>query len=95
MMSIPRAAERRQFGRRQTCLHAVIAARGRSAVPCVVRDLSAEGALLEVGQPSWLPSRFRLRIEADAFEADCEIVHRTDNAVGVRFAVASSNRAER
>ena len=79
-------AERRQFGRRQTCVHATIAPRGRPVILCVMRDVSEEGALLEVAHPEWLPSRFRLIVEALGIESDCEVVRRTDAAVGVRFA---------
>jgi PilZ domain len=78
-------AERRQFGRRQTRVHAHIALRGRPPVLCVMRDVSEEGALLEVAHPQWLPSRFRLVVEAMGIETNCEIVRRTDVSVGVRF----------
>lgn len=84
--------ERREFGRRKTFLHARISVRGRPSIPCVVRDLSAAGARVEFALPSWFPSRFRLVIEATRFEADCEIMHRSDDAVGVRFATARANR---
>ena len=80
-------ADRRQFGRRQTQAHALIMSPGRPAVPCVMRDVSASGALLEVRHPEWLPRRFRLVIEDGDFDADCEVMRRTDTAVGVRFAV--------
>ena len=80
-----RGAERRQFGRRQTCVHAAILPRGRPVIPCVMRDVSEVGALLEVAHPEWLPTRFRLIVEALGIEGDCEIVRRTDVAVGVRF----------
>jgi PilZ domain len=80
-----RGTERRQFGRRQTCVHATILLRGRPVVPCVMRNISEEGALLEVAHPEWLPVRFRLIAEALAIDGDCEIVRRTDVAVGVRF----------
>jgi len=66
-------------------MHAFILARGRPSVPCVVRDISAGGALLETAHPGWLPSRFRVMMEAPRFEADCEVVHRSAEAVGVRF----------
>ena len=79
------SAERRQFGRRQTCVHASIALRGRPSVLCVMRDVSEDGALLEVAHPEWLPSRFRLIVEAFGFESDCQVVRRTAVAVGVRF----------
>lgn len=84
-MNSPRGADRRQFGRRQTYLHARIHARGRPSLPCIMRDISEGGALLQVDHPQWLPSRFRLKIEADGTEVDCEVVRRTEDAVGVRF----------
>ena len=46
-VSSPRGAERRQFGRRQTYVHARIHARGRPSVPCIMRDISEGGALLQ------------------------------------------------
>ncbi len=80
-----KGAERRQFGRRQTCVHATIAPRGRPPILCVMRDVSEQGALLEVPHPQWLPNRFRLIVEAFGIESECEVVRRTDTAVGVRF----------
>ena len=50
-----------------------------------MRNISEEGALLEVAHPEWLPTRFRLIAEALGIDGDCEIVRRTDVAVGVRF----------
>jgi PilZ domain len=85
-------AERRQFGRRQTCVHATIAPRGRPVILCVMRDVSEDGALLEVSHPEWLPNRFRLIVEAFGIESDCEVVRRTDVAVGVRFTSRITNQ---
>jgi len=50
-----------------------------------MQDVSEGGALLRVLHPEWIPSRFRLIVEATGFEVDCEIARRTDDAVGVRF----------
>ena len=50
-----------------------------------MRDVSEQGALLEVLHPEWLPTRFRLIVDALGIESDCEVVRRTDGAVGVRF----------
>ncbi len=85
MGSVPHPGERRQFGRRHTCLHANIVARGRATEPCVVRNLSVDGALLEVGRPLLLPGRFRLHIEVNGLDIECEIAHRGEHTVGVRF----------
>ena len=76
--------ERRQFGRRQTFFHGVITGSGGCALPCIVRDLSAGGARIQVEMATWLPSRFRLVIEG-TLRSDCQIVHRSNDAVGVRF----------
>jgi len=81
----PRGVERRQFGRRNTICHADACVRGRPAWPCVVRNVSAGGAKVEIQGPAPLPTRFRLIVSAWQFEADCEVVHRSENAVGVRF----------
>ena len=80
-------AERRQFGRQRTYVHGRISARGRPSVTCIMRDVSEGGALLEVSEPQWLPSRFHLIVEADGLEVDCEIMHRAEDAVGVRVTV--------
>jgi hypothetical protein len=73
-------------------MHAIISSRGRPPVPCVVRDVSEGGALMDVSHPELLPSRFRLIIEATGFEADCEIIHRAEGAIGVRFAAPGTFR---
>lgn len=78
-------ADRRQFGRRQTSLHAWINVQGRPKLSCVVLDLSIGGALLALEKPSWLPYNFQLTIEATRFVTWCEIRHHKPNAVGVRF----------
>ena len=38
-----------------------------------MRNVSEEGALLEVAHPEWLPTRFRLIVEALGIDGDCEI----------------------
>lgn len=77
--------ERRQFGRRTTFLHAWIKIPGRPTMPCIVRNLSVNGALLEFDVPDWMPYSFRLRIEASNFEVDCELRHKGDKGCGVMF----------
>ena len=81
----PAPAERRQFGRRKTCLHGWVAFEGRPKFACLVRNVSEGGALLECPVPKLIPYRFRLIIDAKGFEATCEVRHQTDNWMGVRF----------
>jgi hypothetical protein len=78
--------ERRQFGRRRSRLHALIATRGRPPVPCVICDVSDGGAFVEVANPQWLPSRFLIRLVMNGSESECEITRRTAAGVGVSLA---------
>lgn len=78
-------AERRQFGRRKTSLHAWISVPGRPKLSCTVVDLSVGGALLQLQKPSWLPYNFMLTIEATRFVTSCEVRHSRSDSVGVRF----------
>lgn len=77
--------EQRQFGRRQTSAHAWVKVRGRPAIACVVKNVSEGGALLEFTAAEMLPYRFRVTIEAEGIDRDCEIRHQTGNRVGVEF----------
>lgn len=77
--------ERRQFGRRQTALHAWIRIPGRPPLACVVRNISVNGALLELDVPEWMPYAFQLVIDSGRFEVDCELRHKGTSACGVMF----------
>lgn len=78
--------ERRAFGRRRTLLHALVHTRGRPPTPCIVRNVSEGGALLEFpSDPYWLPSYFTLTIDSDGFSAQCEIRHKSQHGAGVFF----------
>lgn len=77
--------ERRQFGRRQSGCHGWVKVRGRPALPCVVRNISEGGALLEFQAAEMLPYRFRIVIESEGVDSDCEIRHQTGNRMGVEF----------
>ena len=77
--------ERRQFGRRNTCLHGWLIIEGRPRIACLVRNVSDGGALLECAVPKSIPFRFSLLIECKGFEAWCEARHHTEQWLGVRF----------
>lgn len=86
MSNFGSGVEKRQFGRRQTHLHAWVSVPGRPRIPCLVKDISIGGALLAFDKvPSCLPFCFRLTIESTRFESACEIRHTRSNAVGVEF----------
>ena len=93
MSSIPTGAERRQFGRRKTNLHAWISVQRRPKLSCTVLDLSVGGALLQLQKPSWVPYNFVLTIETTRFVTWCEVRHSRADAVGVRFLSAVESAA--
>lgn len=80
-----RPMERRQFGRRHTCLHGWVELEGRPRFACVVRNVSDGGALLECAAPKVMPFRFMLVIDCKGFRAWCEIRHHREQWMGVRF----------
>ena len=80
-----RQMDKRRFGRRRSLIHAlVITSKGRR-IPCLVRNISVGGALLELEQAQLASVTMKLIIEADGFEADCEIRHKSEHGVGVYF----------
>ena len=77
--------DRRQFGRRKTCLHGWVSIDGRPKIACLVRNVSEGGALLEFDVPKVMPFRFKLVIDCKGFEAWCEQRHSSDSWMGVQF----------
>lgn len=86
--------ERRQFGRRTTYLHGWLKVAGRPALRCIVRNLSASGAFLEVEPPSWLPFQFEVRIDGQDKSRACTLRHVLSRGVGVSFVELEDVRTE-
>ena len=78
-------AERRAFGRRQTEEHAIVRVAGRPPMRCVIRNISGGGALLDFGEPVWLPFTFIVFWEGTKREETCEMKHQNGGRVGVSF----------
>ena len=79
-------SERRSARRRRLLKSGTIAYNGRyCTVPATVRDISDTGAGLMVGSGAAVPDTFELLISSDGLEADCEVVWRHGNKLGVRF----------
>lgn len=77
--------ERRCFGRRPTTILGWLRIKGRPKIPCVVRNLGKQGALVELDVPSWLPFNFELQLEGFAEAIKCEIRHVQKQSLGVTF----------
>ena len=58
---------------------------GGSVMGCTVRNISPEGAAIDVDNAAFVPSRFRLVMASDRSVRDCDVVWIQDNRIGVSF----------
>ena len=58
---------------------------GTSVCPCLVLDTSLSGARIRIDLKDRIPTNFCLFIEEDRMRADCEIVWRNGQELGVRI----------
>ncbi len=54
-------------------------------ISCTVRNISANGALLEAESPLGIPERFILVVQMDQISRPCRIIWKTERRLGVRF----------
>jgi hypothetical protein len=74
-----RIAPRRRF------LKAGTISFGGGSIDCIVRNLSATGAALEVVTPLFIPERFNLIVQSESLNRPCHIVWRKEKRIGVAF----------
>ncbi len=58
---------------------------GGGAIDCTVRNLSENGAALEVVSPVGIPERFDLVLVAEHIHRPCRVVWRKEKRIGVAF----------
>jgi len=79
-------SDARVAARRRVLKAGVVAYSDRHVtLPCTVRDLSATGARVRVEGSVTAPDTFELIIDIDGFEANCQVVWRKANELGVCF----------
>jgi hypothetical protein len=77
--------ERRRVSRPKTFKGALIVPEDeRSAIRCIVRNLTEAGACLVV-DPIGIPDTFGLALDSDGREWTCRIVWRKSDRMGVEF----------
>jgi hypothetical protein len=59
---------------------------GGAGISCTIRNLSDDGAALDVTSPIGIPPEFVLVIEADNATRQCRVVWRKERRIGVIFA---------
>ena len=81
--------ERRKTLRRRTLKGGSIVFNRAGAIDCRVRNLSPQGACLEVASQVGVPNEFTLVIEADHFKQPCHVIWRAETRLGVAFTDAA------
>lgn len=71
--------------RRNRTLKAGMIDFGLGGFECTVRNVSAQGALVEVADPWALPDRFNLAIPSEGLRRPCRIVWRGARRLGIAF----------
>lgn len=64
---------------------------GYSSFECLVKNLSADGALLKFGDVVGVPNQFELQIEIGQPRRKCTVRWRSGNLMGVSFDEASAS----
>jgi hypothetical protein len=58
---------------------------GGSVMSCVVRNISPEGAAIEIENPAFVPQCFRLVIAKDSSVHECQVAWIQKKRIGVAF----------
>ena len=85
MLALNTDYDRRISARAEACVKAHIKVLGHPRKPCLVRNISSTGALIEFDAVIALPLAFRLDIDNDLFEAHCEVRHQSGRRFGIQF----------
>jgi hypothetical protein len=84
-MQLDPMEEKRKHQRTEINEPAYISAAG-SVMHCVVRNISPEGAAIDVDNPAFVPARFRLVMVSDSSTRDCAVIWIQQKRIGVAFA---------
>ncbi len=58
---------------------------GGSVMRCTVRNISQEGAAIDVDNPAFVPAQFRLVIASDSSTRDCTVIWIREKRIGLAF----------
>ena len=85
--------ERRKHSRTEIDELAYVSS-GGSVMSCRVRNISPEGAAIDVENRAFVPARFRLVMASDRTVHDCRVIWIQKNRIGLAF-VAVPRETER
>jgi hypothetical protein len=84
--------DRRRFPRTKCFKGAKIEAAGQETVTCIVRNMSVEGAKLELPYSAVLPGEFDLSFDIGGRKRQCRVMWRTSREAGIWFAQQAWSR---
>ncbi|WP_159011665.1 PilZ domain-containing protein [Bradyrhizobium sp. S69] len=67
---------------------------GGSVMSCVVRNISPEGAAIDIENPAFVPDRFRLVVARDSSVHECRIAWIQQKRIGITFVAAPQGPAD-
>lgn len=76
--------EKRKHPRTEIDEHAYVSS-GGSVMSCTVRNISIEGAAIDVENPAFVPPHFRLVMAKDSSVRECRVAWIQRNRIGVTF----------
>jgi hypothetical protein len=76
--------EKRKYPRTEINEPAYVSS-GGSVMSCVVRNISTEGAAIDVENPAFVPPHFRLVMASDSSVYECKIAWIQQKRIGVTF----------
>lgn len=63
---------------------------GGSVMRCMVRNISPEGAAIDVENPAFVPAQFRLVIASDSSTHECRVIWIREKRIGLAFAAPAN-----
>lgn len=85
--------EKRKYPRTEIHEPAYVSS-GGSVMSCVVRNISAEGAAIDIENPVFVPQRFRLVLARDSSVHECQIAWIQQKRIGVTFVAPPQRRPD-
>jgi PilZ domain len=86
--------EKRKYPRTEIDEPAYVSS-GGAVMPCVVRNISPEGAAIDVENPAFVPSHFRLVMAKDAsIVHECRIAWIKQHRIGLTFVKVADVQAQ-
>ena len=79
--------EKRKHQRTEIDEPAYVSSAG-SAMSCTVRNISPEGAAIDVENPAFVPEQFRLVMARDSSIRECKVIWIQQKRIGVAFITA-------